>query len=71
MSALLSTIYVGELRTERKVASWHRTSEILIAAVTFNLSMKQIVVHLGAETENAEEKEANLSEALPYIVILI
>lgn len=33
--------------------------------------MKQIVVHLGAETENAEEKEANRSEALPYIVILI
>lgn len=40
MSALLGAIYVGELRTEEKVAMWHHTSEILMVAVTFNLSMK-------------------------------
>lgn len=56
MSAPLGTICVEELRTERKVARWHHTSQILIVAMNFNLSMKWIVVYLGEDTENVEGK---------------
>lgn len=56
MSAPLGTICVEELRTERKVARWHHTSQILIVAMNFNLSMKWIVVYLGEDTENVEDK---------------
>lgn len=56
MSAPLGTICVEELRTERKVARWHHTSQILIVAMNFNLSMKWIVVYLGEDTENVEDE---------------
>lgn len=58
MSALLGTIYVGELRTEKKVARWHNTSEILIVARNFNLSMIWMVMHLGEDIESAEERKS-------------
>lgn len=38
------------------MARWHHTSEILIVAMNFNLTMKEIVMHLGEDTDNAEEK---------------
>lgn len=54
MSALLGTIYVGELRTEKekKVGRWHHTSQILVVAMYFSWSMKWI----GEDTEKQEEQ---------------
>lgn len=70
MSAQQGAIYVAELRTEREAARWHHTSEILIVAMNFSLSMEWIAVHLGEDTENSEGKTI-LSEALSHTVMLI
>lgn len=54
MSALLGTIYVGVLSTEKKVARWHHTSAILIVAMNFSLTVKWIVINLEEGNENAD-----------------
>ena len=70
MSALLGTIYVGELRTEKekKVGRWHHTSQILVVAMYFSWSMKWI----GEDTEKQEEQgKSYRSSTIHYTIDMI